>query len=58
MLVGGAKLQRVPGLMPADNLMEPGPRISDCRALGVPELVLSGLPVPNTWGLVLFCFVF
>ena len=34
MLVGGAKLQRVPGLMPADNLMEPDPRISGCRALG------------------------
>lgn len=42
MLVGGAKLQRVPGLMPANNLMEPGPRISGFRALGVPELVLSG----------------
>ena len=28
--------------MPANNLMEPGPRISGFRALGVPELVLSG----------------
>lgn len=42
MLVGGARLQRVPRLMPAYDLMEPGPRISGCRTLGVPELVLAG----------------
>ena len=41
MLVGGSRLESVPGLMPANDLMEPGPRISGCRALGVPELVLA-----------------
>lgn len=34
LLVGGTRLQRVPGLMPASDLMEPGPRISGWEPWG------------------------
>ena len=38
-LVGVTEAQGVLGLVLAHWRVEPGPRVSDCRALAVPELV-------------------